>query len=140
MNSRNMGKTILRLRKEKNMTQKELADRLQITHNAVSKWERGLSCPDIFVLPELAEILEVSVDELLTGDTKADKWQHFKELNAADVKEMAGLLCRCVSLALSIGGLVIYLIGKLDLADFCVLLCTAIILLGIDSMGRGNVE
>ena len=131
MNSRNMGKTILRLRKEKNMTQKELADKLQITHNAVSKWERGLSYPDISVL-----LLEVSVDELLTGDAKADKWQNFKELNAADVKEMAGLLCRCVSLALSIGGLAIYLIGRLDLSDFCVLLCTAIILLGIDSMGR----
>ena len=43
MNSQHMGKLILKLRKEKGMTQKDLAAKLQITDNAVSKWERGVS-------------------------------------------------------------------------------------------------
>lgn len=50
MNSQHMGKLILKLRKEKGMTQKDLAAKLQITDNAVSKWERGMACPDISIL------------------------------------------------------------------------------------------
>ena len=134
MNCRNMGKMILRLRKEKGMTQKKLADRLQITGNAVSKWERGVSCPDISVVPELAERLGVSMDELLADNLMPDKWQAFKELNAADVKEMAVLLCRWVSLALTAGGLLIFLLGALAQSELCIILCVAVILLGVDSL------
>ena len=60
-----MGWFIAALRKERHLTQKDLADSLHITDKAVSKWERGLSCPDIALLPELASRLGVTVDELL---------------------------------------------------------------------------
>ena len=60
-----IGKKIANLRKEKNMTQMELADKLGISFQAVSNWERGNSMPDIAKLPELAEIFGVSLDELL---------------------------------------------------------------------------
>ncbi|MFR5600217.1 MAG: helix-turn-helix domain-containing protein, partial [Holdemania filiformis] len=60
-----MGMVITSLRKAQGMTQAELAEKMQVTDKAVSKWERDLSCPDIQSLPRLAEILEVSVEELM---------------------------------------------------------------------------
>ena len=57
-------------RRAKDMTQMELAERLGISFQAVSSWERGNTMPDIAKLPEIADILEVSVDELLGGNTK----------------------------------------------------------------------
>ena len=60
-----IGRRIAALRKEKHLTQKELAAGLHITDKAVSKWERGLCCPDIVLLPTLAELLGVTVDALL---------------------------------------------------------------------------
>lgn len=68
MNSEKIGQFIAELRKEKQLTQKELALRVGVTDKAVSKWERGLSCPDIALLAPLSEILEVSVMELLNGE------------------------------------------------------------------------
>lgn len=62
-----IGKKITDLRKSHNMTQMELADKLAISFQAVSNWERGNTMPDISKLPELAEIFHVSVDELLSG-------------------------------------------------------------------------
>ena len=62
-----IGKKITDLRKAHNMTQMELADKLGISFQAVSNWERGSTMPDISKLPELAEIFHISVDELLNG-------------------------------------------------------------------------
>lgn len=62
-----MGSFIAEKRKEKGLTQQALADKLHITNKAVSKWERNLSCPDISLLTDLADILDVSVAELLSG-------------------------------------------------------------------------
>ncbi len=70
--TRMVGKKIAVLRKEKNMTQMELADAMGVSYQAVSNWERGNSMPDISKLPELAQIFECSVDELL-GENKASK-------------------------------------------------------------------
>lgn len=67
MNSENIGQFIALLRKERQMTQRDLAQRLNITDKAVSKWERGLSCPDISLLTSIAEIFDVSTGELLNG-------------------------------------------------------------------------
>lgn len=63
-----MGMLIASLRKAQGMTQAELAERMQITDKAVSKWKRDLSCPDIQSLPKLAEVLQVSAEELLQGE------------------------------------------------------------------------
>ena len=62
-----LGKRIAILRKEKELTQEDLAQKLNVSAQAVSKWENDLTCPDISLLPELAQILSVSVDELLSG-------------------------------------------------------------------------
>jgi DNA-binding XRE family transcriptional regulator len=67
MNLKTMGDTIAELRKQKGMTQKELADKLNITDKAVSKWERNIACPDTALIPKLAEILGVSIDELMAA-------------------------------------------------------------------------
>jgi len=67
MNNIKTGTFIRERRKELGLTQKELAERLHITDRAVSKWERGLSAPDIGVLESLAEALDVSVVEILEG-------------------------------------------------------------------------
>lgn len=60
-----IGKNIALLRKQKNMTQEELASILHVSPQAVSKWENELSCPDIALLPQLAAVFGVSVDFLL---------------------------------------------------------------------------
>lgn len=68
-----MGKFISELRKEKGLTQKDIGDKLNITDNSVSKWERGINAPDIYYLGPLSEILGVSVKELLNGEKNARK-------------------------------------------------------------------
>ena len=65
------GAFITQLRKEKDMTQKELANRLYVSDKAVSKWERGLSMPNVSLLLPLAETLGVTVTELLKGERLA---------------------------------------------------------------------
>lgn len=68
MDADKIGKLIYQLRKEKNMTQKQVADAMNISDKTISKWERGQGCPDISLLRELANILEVSVDSILSGE------------------------------------------------------------------------
>ena len=62
-----IGKRIALLRKEKGLTQEDLANAMGVSPQAVSKWENDQTCPDISALPKLAQLLEVSVDELLSG-------------------------------------------------------------------------
>lgn len=62
-----IGKRIAALRREKNLKQDDLAQMLEVSPQAVSKWENDQTCPDISLLPKLAKILGVSVDELLSG-------------------------------------------------------------------------
>lgn len=73
-----LGTMISSLRKDKGMTQLELAEIMGVTDKAVSKWERDLSCPDINSIPKLAEILEISVEDLMQGKTET-KEQDTKE-------------------------------------------------------------
>lgn len=67
MNQENIGKFIAELRKEKNMTQQELADKLCVTDRAISHWENGRRLPDISLLKLLSEEFEVSITEILNG-------------------------------------------------------------------------
>ncbi len=72
MNS-NIGAFIAKLRREQGITQSALADKLNISNRTVSKWENGDGLPDISLLPEIARIFGVSVDELLSGEKKEEK-------------------------------------------------------------------
>lgn len=67
MDSKLVGIQIANLRKAKGLTQNDLGDRLGITFQAVSKWERGETLPDTSILVDLANALETSVDSILTG-------------------------------------------------------------------------
>ena len=70
MDMQKCGKFITLRRKELDMTQQELGNRLMVTDKAVSKWERGISCPDITIIKELATHLKVSISELLNGEIR----------------------------------------------------------------------
>lgn len=84
-----IGKRIASLRREKELKQDELAEMLNISPQAVSKWENNQTCPDISLLPRLAEILGVTVDELLTGKREMQPAVVLvPEENRKDIKDM----------------------------------------------------
>ena len=68
MDCNKVGKLIYGLRKEKGLTQKQLADTMNISDRTISKWERGMGCPDISLLHELSEAFEVNIEKILLGD------------------------------------------------------------------------
>ncbi len=82
-----IGKFIQEKRKSKNLTQLELAEKLNITDRAISKWECGKSLPDASIMLELCEILDISVNELLTGEELEMKdYDKQAELNLLELK------------------------------------------------------
>lgn len=93
MNQIKIGKFIAKCRKDKNLTQQELADRLNITYKAVSKWECGKGLPDAAIMINLCNILEISVNELLTGEKlKEDSYKENAELNLININRKKELI------------------------------------------------
>ena len=132
MNS-NIGEKIKQKRKEENMTQQELAKKLNITDKAVSKWERNLSYPDISIIPLLCEILDMDTNDFLGLEQKK---LDFKNLNKSDFSEMINLTAKCVGLALGIGVLVLNILKEISANDSIILLSIAIICFGITSFTK----
>jgi tellurite methyltransferase len=79
-----IGSNIIHYRKERNLTQDELAKQLDITYQAVSKWENGQTTPDISLLPLLASILNVSIDRLMGYSHNYDPRSHYEEFYKKD--------------------------------------------------------
>lgn len=77
MDSQIFAETFHMLRNQSGLTQREIADRLNVTPNAVSKWERGLSFPDISLLPKISIILDMDIESLLRGSVRytAESWE-----------------------------------------------------------------
>jgi transcriptional regulator with XRE-family HTH domain len=73
MDKNKIGQIIFQLRKSKKLTQKDFAARLNVTDKAVSKWERGLACPDISLLLDIANVLDVDPIVLLKGEIDAEQ-------------------------------------------------------------------
>ena len=80
MSPQKTGAFIAKLRKESDMTQQELAEKLDVTAKAISRWETGKGYPDVTILPEIAKVLNVSVNEILNGD-------RFSKEDAAEIAE-----------------------------------------------------
>ena len=90
MNQIKIGKFIADCRKQVNLTQMQLAEKLGITDKAISKWERGISMPDTSIMLELCDILHISVNELLSGEkiSMENNNQKNEELMLAMAKEL----------------------------------------------------
>ena len=89
-----LGKRIAMLRRQKGLKQDELAGMLEVSPQAVSKWENDQTCPDISLLPRLADILGVSVDELLSG--KKEQSPAVQILPVEQRKDIKDLMLRIV--------------------------------------------
>ena len=83
-----IGKRITLLRKEKGLTQEELASHMGVSPQAVSKWENDQTCPDISALPKLARLLGVTVDELLEGKQELAPVRLLPPEERKDIKDM----------------------------------------------------
>ncbi|MBC3939687.1 XRE family transcriptional regulator [Anaerotruncus massiliensis (ex Liu et al. 2021)] len=130
MDYNHMGDLISSVRKSKNMTQKELADLLHVTDKAVSKWERGISCPDIGTLPALADILGISTDELLRCRGQAPA-ENRGAPAGRELRRTALPVLRAVGLAMGVATLVLSVLGKLDGRTAVTLLSVGVTCIGI---------
>ena len=84
VNNEKFGQFLSEVRKEKSMTQKELADKLFVSDKTVSKWERGNSMPNVSLLIPIADVLGITVTELLKGEKLCDE----KPLNTVEVESL----------------------------------------------------
>ncbi len=89
VDSKKVGAQIAMLRKHIGLTQNELGERLSISYQAVSKWERGETIPDVGILLDLAEILRTTVDNILSGGEKIMEYK--RVVSIADIRE--GIEC-----------------------------------------------
>lgn len=108
--AKTLGACIAELRKEKGMTQLELAQQMGVTDKAVSKWERDLSCPDINSIPHLAEVLGVSVEELMQSKTQETPQR-------SDVAQIMNTACKGVALAMGVAVVALLLLGQLTVSN-----------------------
>ena len=120
---KSIGETISSLRKKKGLTQNELADKMNVTDKAVSKWERDLSCPDVNTISRLAEVLDVSVEELLNA-----KEQRKTSDNS---KDLIGLIFKAISIAMGIAVVVLNVLEKVDVKSSLVMLGIGLTSIGI---------
>ena len=79
-----IGSRIARCRKDMGLTQEELAVKLGVSSQAVSKWENDISCPDISLLPQLCRTLGTTIDELLTGENNEVKMVPVEQRKSLD--------------------------------------------------------
>ncbi|MBE6712704.1 MAG: helix-turn-helix transcriptional regulator [Ruminococcaceae bacterium] len=107
MSNRSMGEIISTMRKEKNLTQKELGDLLNVTDKAVSKWERDIACPDTQTIPKLAEILGISLEGLM-------KAKSFPENGHKGADFLIDTILKALPLAMGIVIVVASLLGTLE--------------------------
>ena len=125
MEEMSIGKRIMTLRKQKGLTQEQLAERVSVSPQAVSKWENDVSCPDIAIIPKLAEVLGVTTDELL-GVKPFESRPAAAQYESGDQRQEQGTTVTCrgnisggvfFALAVILVGVVL-LLGRLNVLPF----------------------
>ena len=124
-----LGTMIAELRKQHGMTQLELAEKMGVTDKAVSKWERDLSCPDISSIPNLAEILGVSVEDLMQVKKEADA-------PAGKAAELMEIAPKAVAMAMGIAVTVLAMLDELPVNSGMVMLGIGLACVGISLMNN----
>lgn len=124
MTNKSMGDIICALRKEKGMTQKDLADMLNITDKAVSKWERNIAFPDTATIPKIAEIFGVSVEELMNANSIPGNRRKVTPY-------LLNVILKAVPTAMGIAVVVSSLLGELDMKSGFTMLGIGLACVGI---------
>ena len=124
-----LGTMIAELRKQHGMTQLELAEKMGVTDKAVSKWERDLSCPDINSLPNLAQILGVSVEELMQIKKEADT-------PTGKANEILDIAPKAVAMAMGIAVTVLTILDAMDVKSGMIMLGIGLACAGISMMSN----
>ena len=119
MKKQTLGMMISSLRKEKGMTQLQLAERMGVTDKAVSKWERDLSAPDVNTIPKLAETFGITVDELMQVKTETKE-----NIGHNKIDEIIDTALKGIGVAMGVAVTVLAILDELPVN-------TALIFLGI---------
>ena len=122
-----LGAMIAELRKQHGMTQLELAEKMGVTDKAVSKWERDLSCPDINSIPNLAEILGVSVEELMQVKKEA-------EVPVSKMAEIMEIAPKAIAMAMGVAVTALTILDALDAKSGMAMLGIGLACVGISLM------
>lgn len=108
MTNKSMAEVISGRRKELGMTQKDLAEKLNITDKAVSKWERGIACPDTAAIPMLAQILGISLEELMNAEPA-------QKSGGEKTEQVLDVALKAIPLAMGIAVTVLAILGELNM-------------------------
>ena len=125
------GNMVAALRKEKGMTQLELAEKMGVTDKAVSKWERDLSFPDVSSIPKLAEILGVTVDELMQVKAEFNEEPLKKKID-----EIVAVAFKGVALAMGIAVVVLSIMKQIEMESAITMLGIGLTSLAITSFPK----
>ena len=129
MQKSTMGMMIASKRKELGVTQMELAEKMGVTDKAVSKWERDLSCPDISSLPKLAEILGISVDELMQVKHNSENRE-----SRQSARDIVSLVLKAICLAMGVAVVALSVFGQISTQSAVVMLGIGLACAGISLM------
>lgn len=129
MANKSMGETISTLRKEKGMTQKDLADMLNITDKAVSKWERNVAFPDTATIPKVAEILGISVEELMNAKSTP-------ETGHKDSAYLIDIILKAISVAMGVAVIVTSVLDEIDMNSGFTMLGIGLTCLGVCQLSK----
>ena len=137
--SKTFADVIVELRKEKGFTQQDLANKLHITDKAVSKWERGLSYPDITSISTLANILGVESSYLIDL-CKSEDNPYVDEDKRGNIKKLTQTVLKGVGLAMGVSVTVLNIMDQLSTKDSIIMLAIGLACLGILSLTNEKEE
>ena len=130
---------IVELRKEKGFTQQDLANKLHITDKAVSKWERGLSYPDITSISTLADILDVDSSYLIDL-CKSEENPYLESDKKEDIKKFIHTILKGIGLAMGVSVATLNIMNQLSVKDSIIMLSIGLACLSISSISNEKSE
>ncbi len=130
MEQTTMGTRIASLRREKGMTQAELAEKMGVTDKAVSKWERDLSCPDVSSLPRLAEIFGTTVDALMQSQPSRNR-EKKEELSL-----LISTILKSIPVAMGVAVVVLSAMGALNFNSAVSMLGIGLACVGVELLRK----
>lgn len=136
MEEKKFSDVILELRKAKNLTQQELADKLNITDKAVSKWERGLSYPDITSISKLAKALGVESSYLIDLCKKEDSQNPYSKKE--ELSNLINVICNAVGVGMPVAVIVLSALDKLVVKDAITMLAVGLFALSLSVLSKSN--